>query len=593
MLEILQPPFIPLLKSGVLDPDEVGSDELASYASYDNPQLGDQVYWRWGGKAADGTEVHEEGVAIPIDPPLPDEGVHLRVSNEIVRQLINGNLSYSYCLVRAGSKDVIESKRIHLTIAKQALWPAPQIKESNDLQVDIDGSVDEFTVAVPPFPAMADGDGVKLWWKGTRSNGKPGGAVGPFSKTLSSTDTDTTNNPGQVLSWLVPRSNFVGVRDGLAEVWYEVTRAGQSAPAVASGHRTFLIAAPLKPLLAAPSVKDLAGKVISPSLYPDGLMVVVPMYEGIQVADDVLVYGTASAEGSNVNKNTIQYLKVTASMIASGHLEVLLPHQWLLDNQGAAVNLRYQYARPDAAGSSLPLDLSVRAPLTLPTPTVEGSTLVDGEVQLDPLKAVEGAFIVIPASATISPEDKVIATWKGLEGVGEFETQTPSQSAPIKFKVPAKFIAPNFGKPVQVFYTVEGETCERPLTLSVRNLTSYPRMQCPDAQVGSPATLSLSRMSSSGARLNLPPWLYISTDQLVRVVLTGLDTSGRNIQRDIISRRNVTSTEVSRGLEGRLLRAQVQDIKLQSTFRVIVSVSFDGGQSMVQFPEPLFLQLLP
>lgn len=585
MPEILQPPVIPLLVNGTLDPEKLAGKTLPTYAKYPNPLLGDTVWQSWLGHAKNGDAVDLKG-EFDIDPSAgTDDGFMLPVGYSLVEQLDEGQVFYSYFLQRSGSSEKIESKRIHFGVGKVGLLAAPQIKESHDLQLDTDALTGALTVAVAPYSAMASGDEVKLVWTGTFPDGKPAPPYKPVVKILSDSDTDGTNDPGRVLTWSIPVANAKLLKGGQLTLHYEVKYAAAPTITTVSAQRHFVVIAPTQETLDAPSVKDLAGSEIRAKDFPEGIRVVVRVYPDIRVGDDVLVYATgASADQA---KTVVEHLRIDTSAIESGRIELPVAASWLVANEGEKVNLRYQYARPDAAGSSALLQLSVLEARVLPAPTVDRSVVANGQSELDPIKVIEGAFIAIPPEATIVEGDKVTARWKGFNASGSYETQTPSQTLPMKFKVPASYIPANFNRTIEVVYQVGAEV-STPLTLLIRPLSNYPRTNCDKAQTGSPATLSRAAVNAGGAGLNVGPWSFISTEHIVRMWLTA-----SNIEREIIAPRQVNAGEISTGVNARLTIAHLDGIALQKYFTLKVSVSFDGGASTIVFPNALQLKLVP
>ncbi|MFW0759487.1 hypothetical protein ACN1C3_33040 [Pseudomonas sp. H11T01] len=586
----LKAPIIPLLINNTIDPEALSGGPLKTYAKYTDPKLGDTLYQSWLGRAEDGTPVDIKDIPIDVDPDNEGEcGFLMEIANHFVQQLNKGQVFYSYFLARVTGEPREESKRIHFGIGKHGLLSAPQIKESHDLQLDPDAIEGSMTIAVVPYTVMSNGDVVRVYWKGERENGSPGPAVNLPAKTLSDTDTDPTNNPRQVLSWTVPRTSAVALRGGKITLHYEITYASPAALAdTVSAERTILVTPPAASELPVASVKDLTGTEINPGQFPDGIRVVIPIYPGIRVGDEVLVYGTRTGSGSGPNKNTLQYLKIDSSNIESGRIEVPIAAQWLLDNRGGDVSLRYQYARPDAAGSGTSLALTIREPLVLPTPTVDRSVEVGGRDELNPIMAIGGAYITIPSTATINDEDEVTAYWNGFGDSGSFETQVPSQLKPMKFNVPPEVLPPNFGKTVEVTYRVAGQDAEPPLQLFIRQLTSHPGIECDKAQIGSPATLKLSDIPAEGALLSVDLWSFISTQHRVRLWLTANGIT----DRDIIAVREVKPEESAGGVKARLLKTHLAGIAVNTTFTLRVSVSFDGGHSTATFNRPLSLKLL-
>ncbi|WP_130906192.1 hypothetical protein [Pseudomonas sp. Sample_22] len=589
----LEAPVIPLLINNTIDPEALNGGPLKTYAKYTDPRLGDFLYQSWLGLSEDGEPVDITDIPIDVDPGNEGEfGFLMEVANHFVQALNKGQVFYSFFLSRVTDppgKPREESKRIHFGIGKHGLLSAPQIKESHDLQLDLDAFDRNMTIALVPYTVMSSGDVVKVIWKGEHADGTQGPIVTLPAKTLSDTDTDPTNNPGQVLSWTVDRIHPAKLRGGKITLHYEITYASSATLAdTVSAERTILVTPPAAPELPVASVKDLTGTEINPGWFPDGIRVVIPVYPGIRVGDEVLVYGTRTGSGAGPNKNTLKYLKIDSSNIESGKIEVPIEAQWLLDNRGGSVSLRYQYARPDAAGSGASLALTIRQPLVLPTPTVDRSVEMGGRDELNPIMAIGGAYITIPSTATIGDGEEVTAYWKGFGASGSYETQTPSQLNPMKFKVPPEVLPPNFGKTVEVTYRVAGQDAEPPLQLYIRQLTNHPGIVCDKAEIGSPATLKLSHIPPEGAGLSIGLWSFISTAHRVRLWLTAPGIS----ERDIIAVREVEPEEVTGEVKARLLKTDLAGIATNETLTLRASVSFDGGHSTLLFNRPLSLKLL-
>ncbi|MCH4873352.1 hypothetical protein [Pseudomonas sp. TMW22091] len=590
--DALQGPVIPLLINNTVDPQALNGGPLLTYAKYDNPQLGDELYQSWLGVTENGDPVDYPGIPIPIDPDHEYElGFVMPVSNHVLMSLDKGQVFYSYYLQRVTDdpdEPKVESKRIHFGIGKAGRLSAPQVKESHDNQLHMDNIPgDSMTIAVAPYAAMSNGDKVQLVWKGVKKDGTDGPSVPISAYILSDSDTEPGNNPGQVLSWTLYKSNLAALNGGVFRLHYEITYASpDEARQTVSAERSIVVKSPLLEALPAPSVRDLVGTEINPSLFPDGIRVVIPPYPGIRVGDDVLVYGTGSS--TDRSKNTIVHLKVDASNIESGKLEVPLAASWLSSNRGKAIDVRYQYARADSAGTGTPLELTVREPMVLPTPTVDKSVVNSNRDELDPMLAYSGAYIVIPADATIGEGDSVTAYFKGFDASGSCEINDPSQSNPTKFKVPATVLPSNFGKTVEVTYSVAGQMADHSLFLFIRELNITSRITCEGVQIGSPATLRLSDIPADGAQLGIGLWPFISTQQKVRLWLTanGMD------DRDIITLREVLPDECVNGVAAHLTRADLEGVAVNGYFTLHASVSFDGGYSTHLLNNPLKLKLL-
>lgn len=585
----VQAPYIPALQARRLDPQALKGQALPTYLKFDNPVVGDMVWQSWLGLAEDGRPVDITNVRIPVDAGLlRPEGLKVEVAYDVIEKLNNGHVFYSFFLQRQSSTERVESNRIYFTVGDAAPVDqrvAPLIKESHDLHLNPDtlpevGS--SYTLAVVPYGAMSVGDQVQPFWQGVDSNGNPGNVTKGTAKRL------VESQLNSVLSWEIPRTNFMRFKDGRIALWYEITYAVAPQATTTSGKRVLLLKSSAQAELAAASVKGLSGTVIDPGKFRDGLVVQVPLYPGIALADRIVVFGTRLGPGNAPSKNTYQHLVIDQTHIDSGKVEVLIPPTWLASNHGGQVALRYHYARANASGSSAVLALSVDKPLFLPAPTVDDSVPGRQWDELEPMRAINGAFIRVPEAAELPVGAKVTARWAGFGSNGSRDIGEPLPGQPVKFKVPPEVIPANFDKTVQVMYSVNGQDAEAPLTLFVRPLTEHSSITCEHVGVGTPATLRLADIPKNGAAVTLGGWPFIATAQIVRVWLTAANIA----ERDIIAPRRVLAAERNSGVKGRLLAAHLAGLANGAVFMLRASVSFDGGHSTLLFNQPLQLTLL-
>ncbi|MDD0974274.1 hypothetical protein [Pseudomonas fontis] len=595
MSELPQAPYIPLLRRDTLDPEDMGPDApLMTYANYAGMAFGDVLYQSWWGLTEDGTPKDIPGNnPIDVNPALVQpQGYPMPVASDFVKQQINGRVFYSYFLLRNAGSSKEESKRIYFGIGPVGRILAPLIKEAHGQQLSHTPPIDvgnDLTIAVVPYGVMSRGDVVKLIWKGL--NEKGGSVSGPSlpPKTLDDSDTDPTNNPGHVLRWAVSKNSLLPIRQGLLTLQYEITYADSRQAPTLSAQRTFLIKAPTEPTLIEPSVKGLVGTEINPAQFPDGLRVQVPFDDDMQVDDEVDVYGTRLAPGNAIGKNVVEHLRLDLTHISSKKIELPVAYSWLKDNQGGRVAVRYQYARANTSRASAALALSIVEPLVLPPPTVDATVLANQRTELDPVRAIDGAFIRMPDGATIPAGAKVIAYWHGNGQGGSYQVDVPSQPEPMKFKVPGSVLPANFGKTVAVTYSVNGQAADESLALFVRPLATanHPRIECNKAGTGSPAYLKRADVAAGGVMLTIGKWLFMATTQNVRLTLRAV-----GVERDIIASRSVQPGELTTGVKGALSLSDLLGIKDNSPFTLTASVSFNGVDEFYEFKAPLSLKLV-
>lgn len=588
-------PRITLMKTNnTIDLEELGGAPLQTYALYDNPKRGDGLYPSWWGRSADGEPIdYASGDVVPIyyDPDLADPvlGMPMEIDNVLVRRVDRGEVFYSYLLERFGEAK-IESGRLFFYVGNRDFLPAPQIKESHDEHLDLeDVDVSQLTLVAPPYSAMAKGDKVTLRWAGERETG---GSPTPVLVSLDVTDAHV----GNVLSWKIARTQAVGIRNGKVRLSYTIEYAPPTLkPAATSATRQILIIPPATAKLEKVRIKGFSGSELDPSLFPQGITVLVEPWPGIRNGDILNLYWS----GNRADRSVIKFKNIDLSSIDTGKIEIHIEHSWLSVNNGLPVSVSCQYFRADASGASEPLELTLRVPLNLPKPVVEGANIsaeVDGELDTQYF-AASGVMVTVPAEANIAEGDTVKLHWKGF---GEpVEVAIPVVGNPRRFKVPAHAIPANMNRVVEVYYSVKQKDApvDAPDSLSIPYLLKVLRipqnklgvMECEKTTTGNPSILKRSDVPVQGVQIKFRPttWIYIAEVQDIRMWLT----APNNVEETIIASRKVTREEVQMGVRGMLLPAHLNAIANGADFTIRFSVSFDGGVTPTLFtPLPLRLQ---
>ncbi|POA16955.1 hypothetical protein C1886_24480 [Pseudomonas sp. FW300-N1A1] len=587
-------PVIPVyLKNNAIDPDELGSADLITYAGYDGPIDGDLLYPSWWGRGAEGEAVdYGNGGVLPIhydsaiaDPTL---GMPMEIENSLVRRLVNGEVFYSYLLERMPGEKV-ESSRIFFRVGKPDALSAPQVKESHDEQLDPDFPVSSLTLVASPYRAMAAGDVVTLRWQGERQDGTQLPAI---TRMLRITNTHV----GKVMSWLISRTEAVKVRGGKVSLSYTINYVAPTLkPTAVSASRQLLITPPGTRRLEQPRIKNFSGNELDPSAFPQGITLLIPPWPGLRSGDWLVVYGIGNRE----DRTVIRHQQIDMSSLDTGKIEVLLEHGWLQANNGLPVSISYQFLRADASGASDILLLDVLVPMNLTIVVVEGVELGDTTVhgKLDTqFFASTGVTVNVPGSVSL-PNDATVRMW--WEGFGELVEADPVVGQPKKFKVPAQAIPANIDRIVEIYYSVRKKDThpEIPDSQSQRyklGVLKIPQIRlgtlvCEKASTGNPGTLKRSDVPESGVQVYFNPakWIYLADTQYIEMWLTGVS----GVNETIIERRRVTSTEVSAGVRGRLLPKHLAPLELNKDFTIHFIVSFDENESDTPFRSlPLRLQ---
>lgn len=452
------------------------------------------------------------------------------------------------------------------------LLPVPQIRESNDLVVDLaaEEGVMDFTVVAAPYAAMAVDDVVSLDILITGF-----GPLDPIVITLDQTDL------GQPLQWRVPATNFSIFEGYQALMTYSITHANGVGTTV-SVEQTFALEAKAPPPSLEPMfIEGFNGETLNPNDYLNGITLVIPPYADIRNGDELVLY----ASNIEYGRATVRMLRADPTTVTTQLIEFTVEHAWLEAHNGKQVSFHYQYARAESAGTGVPLILNLQKAEYLPAPRIDGVTLEGPEGATAGFvitrEMEQGAVVRLPPNPEppIGPEDVVRLFWS--------EDIQIERSGDGTFKVPAIHIPRFIGKRLYVYYEVTYEGQVMPsrseffdLWIKEPPVTYWTALQ---ADNGMPISL---RANPDGAGLNLRGWTYMAVGQRLRIKFTGYD--GNNNVTDNTrygEDEPVTSTEVSLGLAHATVSKEfLLRLAPNSPVGIDVRVSFDGGAKWIDFP---------
>ncbi|CAM3964450.1 hypothetical protein CCOS865_04324 [Pseudomonas reidholzensis] len=567
----------PAFVDGSIDLEVLKTSPLNTRVNYPGIKNGDQFWVLFKGVGPDGAKQDAlESKQTVLDPPA--DGMEVLIDNALLHTLNLGYVFYSYAMDNNGAPGE-ESDRLFMFVNK-ALDPSlglppAQFLESYQLVVDLDvmdATASDGTMVAAPYQAMAIGDVVTFTWQ-SYFEGVPDLTDG-YSKTL------TEEDLGQPLTWRVPYNNMALV--GFADIHYSIAYADGAGSTQSPVQRLQLLRdqLPPDPLLAAPTVKGLAGDKLDPGAYPDGVVFVIAPPLGLQQGDIFLLQaqGTTTAQVS---------LRVDLTTLHSQRLELRLGQDWLLANVGQPVSIEYHWARLGEASRSLPLALTLRKPLSLPALIVSHATPEgEGDNQGFLLRNLleSGAVVDVPEGAETSG-GVVEVHWAGYGSTGYYSTTTPVHGYEKRYKIPRTAIPANLGKSFDVYYTVTlaGEKAS-PSTVYVLRIADYPNnpfpsIQCEEAVAGH---LSLAAVTGAAANFKLATWPFFAEGQRVRIQASGTEKA---VQWDLRKDLPVTEDEYyGEYLAAELPKSYLQALKLNTVFDVRVAVSFDDGVTWKDFP---------
>lgn len=463
------------------------------------------------------------------------------------------------------------------TALAQAERPVVQIKQSHDLalaRADV-GTAGAIAV-VPGFDEMLPGDSLTIRWQGFYG----GNPDDEWTTTLRLDEVAIEQTPFAYIN-----RGQISMSDE-ADVSYELVHSDNSV--INSLVQHFRIETPDSARLVAPGIEGHdASQPIDPGRYPDGIVVQVPVYPGMQPGDYVVLY----ADGVSAQASAVKSLQVDQVAV----LEFSIGAQLLFANQGADVTLMYQYARPGVAKTSAPLAISVLQPLDLPPPTIERATAEGGAgehkgfLEANVALALEGVYVKVPEAVPLADGDQLEVHWQGDPAGGQHIATSPVDSGDLKrFFIPTTAVAANMGgedKRFEVFYrlTPLGRSFHdsKPFLLRIDPLPieAYPRINW--VRIGT--TLSLKTVSPTGEELLLGKWPFMAEEQLVTIEATGVTLSGAThtfVRRAL----PVTPAEAAvQKVSSRLSLAFLRTLKLNTPITLKAQVSFDGGQTPTSF----------
>ena len=336
---------------------------------------------------------------------------------------------------------------------------------------------------------------------------------------------------------------------------------------------------------------DLVGNRVTARYLEDHgnkLPVTVPDYDQPKPGDTIFLYWETSPVGSLLaSEKTLTQADMSLDLAFDGDMIV---------NRGDGA--RYAtYEVQDRAGNlsvlSRAVELTVDAqPIPLLMPSVERSVPAGGGTgTLDPLLVTAGAVVVVPGEIDPQPTDVVTVYWSGFVPSASHETSTPSEAGGFKYAIPASAIPGNIGtgRQVEVYYTVtkaggKVETSAKYL-LTILSIPEekFPKLICKEGiGSGSPVTLKLSSVPD-GAHFSITPWMYINAGQKMHMWAEGVKSAGGDLYFDVFVERPLTSGEASVGVSEVLVRAFLNQLKLNEQFWVDFEVSFDEGESYLAF----------
>ena len=588
----LPPPEIPLKNEyDEIDIDALAGQDLQTFIKGDHINPGDTVYPIWRALDPAGMPFDVLGSAYDVAPGYdPDIGLSVPIANRFLVSAKGGWAFYSYKL--NGFDDATpDSRRVFCYLGRRDRGVSEglsvvQARESHDRVIVWDELETEGVLFMaPPYQAMQVGDSVELV---IRRFDATGTERSPVTERYDISASDI----GQPLRWQVRKASFTPIREGHADIHYEVALTGR-LDVLLSPVQSVQVARAPSPTDYLPEVRidGHAGDPIDPGRFPDGLTVRVPAYPDMQVGDQLLLYW----EGPTSFEPQVRTARMDVSSLQVEDITFGIEAQLL---EAGEHRVSYQFARAGAALSSKVMVLQVEAPRMLVVPRIE-QALEDGpgRQMLEAAKAITGAYVSVP-DFELRPGEKIEVHWQGYRNGGQQVTAIPESPDTRRYRIDPAVVAANMHQPrdpegrrFQVFYRIVGED-GTPLQdspsvdLRIAPLAPNPTIACREAD--SNGELRNSRLTANGALLLITGaglWPFAAEGQLLTI---SIDDVEGGVLRDAkpITVGEVSGARVEQWLS-RTVYGRMAD-GVQHTVRG--QVSFDQGDSWHATP---LLRLTP
>jgi len=579
-------PEIPLRNSeGEIDVEALNGQNLPVLIKKPDLVYGDEVYLIWRGVGGDGTPFDDLGSATEVPPDYdPDVGLAVWVRNGAVEPFKDG---WAFCSYKVNGFDEATPDSLRLFCylglrdrpGQAETLAVVQGRESHDREINwSELETEGVLMQAPPYQAMQVGDRVELV---IRRFNKDGAEQTPESEFHDVTE----QNFGLPMLWPVRKATFTPIRDGRAEIHYQVTLDGNplDSPVQVFEVKTVPSATPPLPLA---SVDDYTGDPLDPGKYPNGVTVRVPAYAGMQPGDFVMLHWQEAQSQDTL----LRAARMDASSLDATESVFKIGPQAL---QAGENKVFYQYARAGRALTSETLIVTVAAPRNLIAPLVDKATN-DGadKMVLYALNAIQGAFVDVP-SFDLLPGERIEVHWSGHPNGGRQVVSEPEPGTERRYKVDPGVVAANMhqvgdneGRRFPVLYKIvdsQGAPVAEslPVNLRVSPLAPNPTFTCAQAEPVS-GDLKRSRLTVNGAQLVIAGaglWSFAAPGQLLTIRIDDL-TAGMLRNKLAITPAEFATAKVEQWLS-RAVYDQMTDNKQYTVFG---EVSYDQGDSWHQLP---------
>jgi hypothetical protein len=325
--------------------------------------------------------------------------------------------------------------------------------------------------------------------------------------------------------------------------------------------------------------------------HDDRLEATVPAYFPVRAGDLLTVYWEQQPVGS-----LPLYERTLSAEEASQPLLLTFTGEQIRSQGDGQRYITYEVF--DRAGNQSRLSRAVAlqvdaapVPRHWPAPVVFDSSAGQVFGMLNPLQALLGVTVKVPANAVFYDGEVAKVHWADPAAAGATQVLTPIAGAgPWSARIDKAFIGAHMGKTLEVYYLLNGDDSHAPSMRLALMVGTIPKSNLPTVQsrgvTAGAGRLSRQAVPASGDPLTLAPWpLIAARTQLVKLWAEGTGTDGVANSHTVLDAVAVTAGQASSGIRDALPLAWLSGLRLNTPLRLFVSVSFDSGQTWIEFPQ--------
>ncbi len=489
----LSAPVVPQAPNMELDLDRIhGNAVQALILSQPEIAIGDEITLVVSRSTAEG---------LPLEPYTDLKRVEntssfidFLIPNQQFQPITQGRALLKY-IVNKPSGEALRSKSLPLKVIGSAMELAlprvPVVEMNNGV---LDPTTNNVIVEVPPYYFMGSGNDVTLVWMGKNASGA--NVMHEEVKNLNNSDV------GKSVSFLIPDQKVSALAGGTLEIYYNVTtfsRAFFKSPVL-----QLTVSDDSSVPLKAPTVDGVeSGGVLDPSDIVLEAIVRIEPY-AMSVGDKISLYWDGQGSSGTYSDST------TINSGTVGRQVVFRVNKTYVDaNINNSVVVWYEVDRNNQKFVSEQLQFSVGNIVypDIPDPTVKES---DGYT-LDPANTIDGATVVIDASAMLKIGDTLQVSWNGPKGSDQKEKViTPTEAGQtLEVVFASALVSVNDGQTVQVSYSVTRASgiVQESAVVALKVLSAVLELPAPTMDtVGPDGIVRPSLIPDSGAtvRVNYP-----------------------------------------------------------------------------------------